>query len=97
MGGSDRSGGNGQEEVEISTRETRPWSQADLFEPVTSKTASGAQVIGLTAGTTYYFRVRTVTNAHTNNQNELSFLVITNAYCYPFFCWFYHDRHHFWI
>ncbi len=59
----------GTYEVEISTAEAGPYDSADLS--IADKTVDNAVVDGLTAGTEYWFRVRTVTYAHSNNQNDV--------------------------
>lgn len=42
-----------------------------LFETTADKTVQSSTVTGLAPGTKYYFRLRTVTNPHTNNQNTV--------------------------
>ena len=55
-------------EVYYSTQPTGPYT---LFTTTGSKTASGATVTGLNENTKYYFKLRTVTNPHANNQNTV--------------------------
>ena len=58
----------GRYEVYYSIQPAGPYT---LFTTTGNKTASSATVTGLNENTKYYFKLRTVTNAHANNQNTV--------------------------
>jgi parallel beta-helix repeat protein len=55
-------------EVYYATNPTGPYT---LFETTADKTITSSTITGLDPLTTYYFRLRTVTNPHANNQNAV--------------------------
>ena len=55
-------------EVYYATTSGGPYT---LFETTANKSATGSTVTGLSPDTAYYFRVRTKTDPHTNNQNTV--------------------------
>jgi len=64
----DYTAGNGGYEIYYSTTSGGPYT---LFSTTSGKDVKNMTVTGLTSGTTYYFRLRTVTEPHTENNNLL--------------------------
>ena len=54
---------------EVAPANTGPWEEVGVFVP--SKTTTSVTVTGLDPGTTYWFRVRSYTLPHGNNQNTV--------------------------